>query len=52
MGGWSGGPVLLLGEISYPLVGIISEYQNSLGLLRIATLEGIDERALVPDVPS
>jgi hypothetical protein len=40
MGGWSGELVLLLGEINYPLVGIISQYQNTFGLLRIATLEG------------
>jgi hypothetical protein len=39
MGGLSGGPMLLVGGITYPLVGVISEYHVSYELLRIATLE-------------
>lgn len=45
MGGISGGPVLLIGELSYPLVGIITDlgYMDfaDLELLRIATLENV-----------
>jgi hypothetical protein len=39
MGGLSGGPALLVAKMTYPLVGIISEYHHGLELLRIATLE-------------
>jgi hypothetical protein len=48
MGGISGGPVLLMGELNYPLVGIITDlgYMEfaDLELLRIATFEnaGVD----------
>jgi hypothetical protein len=40
MGGLSGGPALLVGE-TYPVIGVISEYQMDFGLLRIATLESV-----------
>jgi len=40
-GGWSGGPVLLVGTVGYPLVGVVSEYQQGFELLRIATLERV-----------
>ena len=48
MGGISGGPVFLMGQVSYPLVGIITdlgymEFAN-LELLRIATLAGVSIR--------
>lgn len=39
IGGLSGGPALLVGEMAYPLVGVISQYHASFALLRIATLE-------------
>jgi hypothetical protein len=45
MGGISGGPVFLMGDVSYPLVGIITDlgYMEfaDLELLRIATFESI-----------
>jgi hypothetical protein len=50
MGGLSGGPVLLVGNLSYPLVGLITDrcYMSSadLEILRVATLESvmIDEK--------
>jgi len=37
--GWSGGPALLFGDLSYPIIGVVSEYQPALQLLLIATLE-------------
>jgi hypothetical protein len=37
-GGWSGSPILLVTQLSYPIIGIVSEYQRSYGLLRAATL--------------
>jgi hypothetical protein len=37
--GWSGAPALLFGALSYPIVGVVSEYQPALQLLFIATLE-------------
>jgi hypothetical protein len=43
VGGLSGGPVLLMGNVVYPLVGVVVEHHQSYDLLRIATLEGIYE---------
>ena len=40
-GGWSGSPVFLVRNLAYPLVGIVSEFQGSLGLLRVAALAAI-----------
>lgn len=40
-GGWSGSPILLTESLTYPLVGIVSEYQRTYGLLRGATLNGL-----------
>jgi hypothetical protein len=37
--GWSGAPALLFGALSYPIIGVVSEYQPALQLLFIATLE-------------
>ena len=38
LGGMSGGPVLLVESLSYPLVGAVSEFQQSFELLYIKTL--------------
>jgi hypothetical protein len=43
LGGLSGGPVLLV-ERGYPLVGVIIQSLDKWGLLRIAALDGIDEK--------
>ncbi len=40
-GGWSGGPVFLVGQLSYPLVGIVSQFQGGYGLLRAASFTAI-----------
>jgi hypothetical protein len=51
MGGLSGGPVLLVGNLSYPLVGVITDRCEmtlaELEILKVATLESvmIDENA-------
>ena len=37
--GWSGAPALLFGTHSYPIIGVVSEYQPALQLLFIATME-------------
>jgi hypothetical protein len=37
--GWSGAPALVFGSHSYPIIGVVSEYQPALQLLLIATLE-------------
>lgn len=51
MGGLSGGPVFVMGTISYPLVGVVTEVCTmsfaEFRLLRIATLDGIAESDLV-----
>ena len=39
LGGWSGAPALLVGGLSYPLIGVVSEYHAAWQLLRIWTLE-------------
>jgi len=45
LGGLSGGPVLLVEKsYPYPVVGVISQSQDDWGLLRIASLDGIDEK--------
>lgn len=44
LGGLSGGPVLLVGRISYPLVGVVAESPDSFPLLRIATLDSVLEK--------
>lgn len=44
LGGLSGGPVLLMGQLHYPLVGIITDQKNLFGelhLIRVATLSGV-----------
>jgi hypothetical protein len=44
LGGLSGGPVLLVGALHYPLVGIITDQKNlfdELHLIRVATLAGM-----------
>jgi hypothetical protein len=41
LGGWSGSPILLMGPLSYPIVGIVSEFQGSFGLLRAASLSAL-----------
>jgi hypothetical protein len=45
MGGLSGGPVLLLGTLSYPLVGIVTDRCEmsfaELEILTFATLESV-----------
>ena len=40
-GGMSGGPVFLVDDLVYPLVGMISEFSTDLELLRIATLSHV-----------
>lgn len=40
-GGWSGGPIFLVGKVSYPLVGIVAQVQGSYELLRAATFTAI-----------
>ena len=39
LGGISGGPVFAVGKLSYPLVGVISQFEHDFELLRIATLD-------------
>ena len=41
LGGMSGGPVLRIGAIAFPVVGVVSEFQSHFELLRIATFNGI-----------
>ena len=38
LGGMSGGPVFLVGQIHYPLVGIITEFHSAFELLRIQSV--------------
>jgi hypothetical protein len=40
-GGMSGGPVFLVDNLVYPLVGVISEFNTDLELVRIATLSHV-----------
>lgn len=40
IGGMSGGPALLLGKLSYPIVGVVSEHNASFELMRISVLAG------------
>jgi S1-C subfamily serine protease len=40
LAGMSGGPVLLIGGIAFPLVGAVSEFQKSFEILRLSTLWG------------
>ncbi len=44
VGGLSGGPVLLMGTLVYPLVGVVTEHHQAYDILRIATLEGVEEK--------
>ncbi len=46
VGGVSGGPALLVGTIVYPLVGVVTEHSRHFDLLRIATLDSVDEKEL------
>ena len=41
-GGWSGGPVFLVGDLAYPLVGIVSQFQGTYEILRIALLNSVN----------
>lgn len=43
LGGLSGGPVVLIAQVA-SLVGLVTQHHQSYDLLRIATLNGIDER--------
>ncbi len=46
LGGMSGGPVLKIGPIAFPVVGLVSEFQTNLELLRIATFDDIQMEKL------
>ncbi len=46
LGGMSGGPVLKIGAIAFPVVGLVSEFQTNLELLRIATFDDIQMEKL------
>jgi hypothetical protein len=54
MGGLSGGPVLLVGNLSYPVVGAITQrwQLDSVELVRFATLESVVIADLVGPPPS
>ena len=41
-GGWSGGPVFLVGDLAYPLVGVVSQFQGTYELLRIALVNSVN----------
>lgn len=41
-GGLSGSPVLLFGDLAYPIIGVVSEVSESFDIVRIATLSAID----------
>jgi hypothetical protein len=43
LGGLSGGPVAMMTNLAYPLIGIVTEHLQQYKILRIATLEGIYE---------
>ena len=43
VGGLSGGPVALMTDLAYPLVGIVTEHSQEYDILRIATFEGVNE---------
>ena len=38
LGGMSGAPVFRIGRLTYPLVGVVSEFQNDFELMRVSTL--------------
>jgi hypothetical protein len=40
----SGGPVALMADLAYPLVGIVTEHSQEYDILRIATFDGIFEQ--------
>jgi len=42
LGGLSGGPVLLVGELSYPIVAVVTEFLTEFELLRLTTLSGLN----------
>jgi hypothetical protein len=44
VGGLSGGPVALMADLAYPLVGIVTEHSQEYDILRIATFDGIFEQ--------
>ncbi len=41
LGGMSGGPVLKIGAIAFPVVGLVSQFHTDFELLRIATFDDI-----------
>jgi len=45
LGGLSGGPVFLERRLSYPLVGVISQFQEGFELLRVALFAGASDIA-------
>jgi trypsin-like peptidase len=42
LGGLSGGPVLRLDQLSYPVVGLVSQFEQNFELLRLQTFAGLD----------
>jgi hypothetical protein len=38
LGGMSGGPAFLLGELAYPVVGLVSQHNAGFEIMRIASL--------------
>ncbi len=44
LGGMSGGPVFAVGNLAYPLVGLVSEFSTDYELLYIKTLSHLPER--------
>lgn len=47
----SGGPALLIGGIGLPVVGAISEFQSSLGILRIGTFARVSDANVIHTFP-
>lgn len=47
VGGLSGGPVALMAQLAYPLIGIVTEHVQEYDILRIATLDGITQEDLL-----
>jgi hypothetical protein len=42
LGGLSGGPVLRVGQLAYPIVGLVSQFEQNFELLRLQTFAGLD----------
>lgn len=40
-GGLSGGPVMLFGQLAYPVIGVISEVSEQFDIMRFATFDGL-----------